>query len=251
MLVPERRDAIMSYLKEKHSVSVTELSRKLYISETSIRRDLSYLEKKGLLRKTYGGAILVTGENQLLSLSARTETEKEAKILIAQKAVSLIRDGDVLFFDSSSTCLAMIPFIRDFSSLVIVTNGAKAALALVELPFVRVYSTGGLLHPNIYSYSGPNAHKVIEKIQANKCFISPKGLDKVQGAFCTSEDEAAIRRAMIQHSQETILLCAGKKLSKQAAFHLCSLDEINTLVLDEAPDATWAAQLHEHSVQVL
>lgn len=214
MLVPERREAILAYLKERHTASVEELSRLLFVSPTSIRRDLSWLDGQGLVRKTYGGAILVSGENEMLSLDARSATEKEAKNIIARKAISLVRDGDVIFLDSGSTALAMIPYLRRFSSLTVVTNGAKAAQALTELPAVKVYCTGGRLKPHAYSYTGPIALETVSRIHADRCFISPKGLDINNGAYCAGEDEAFIRKAMMEHSRETVLLCASKKLDK-------------------------------------
>lgn len=251
VLVPERREAILAYLKENHSVSVEELSRRMFISPTSIRRDLAYLESKGLVRKTYGGAILISGENEMLSLDARSATEKEAKNIIAQKAVSLIQDGDVIFLDSSSTVLAMVPYIRDMASLTVITNGAKAALSLVELPFVRVYCTGGKLKPRVYSYTGPLALSAVSELHADKLFVSPKALDSALGAYCTSEDEASIRKAMMEHSCMTILLCASKKLDQRAAFRLCPMNAIHTIVLDEQPDARWQACFASNGVRIL
>ena len=251
MLVPERRDAILAYIKERHSISVEELSRMLFVSPTSIRRDLTWLDEHGLVRKTYGGAIAVSEENEMLSLDARSATEKEAKNTIARKAISLVRDGDVIFLDSSSTALALIPYLRNFGSLTVVTNGAKAALALTEIPSIRVYCTGGRLKPQVYSYTGPIALEMINQIHADKCFISPKGLDIQLGAYCAGEDEAYIRRAMMEHSRETVLMCASKKLDKRAAFRLCPMKSIRTIVLDTIPDESWQACFAENGVNML
>ncbi len=251
MLVPQRRDAIMQFIRQKHSASVAELSAMLYISETSIRRDLTYLEKVGMVRKTYGGAVLVTGENEVLSLDARKETEKEAKSRIAHKAIRLIHHGDVIFLDSSSTALAMVPLMGEFVSLTVITNGARIALSLLEHPSIQVYCTGGQLMPNIYSYNGALARKTIEGMHADKVFVSPKGLDLAQGAYCASEEEAAIRRAMIDNSSQTILLCAAQKLGKRATFHLCNLNEIHTLVCDIAPGEQWRQTFDHHRITCL
>ena len=251
MLVPQRRDAILEYIKKQHSVSVEELSKMLFISPTSIRRDLTYLAEKGLVRKTYGGAIVVSDENEMLSLDARSATEKEAKGIIARKAISLVRDGDVIFLDSSSTALAMLPYFRNFASLTVITNGAKAALALTEIPSLKVYCTGGRLKPQVYSYTGPIALEMVNQIHADKCFVSPKGLDIELGAFCAGEDEASIRKAMMERSRQTILMCASKKLDKRAAFRLCPMKSIHTIVLDTAPDENWQACFAENGVNIL
>lgn len=251
MLLPERRERIMNILKEKHTVTVGELSRTLFISETSVRRDLTFLERKGLLHKTYGGAVLLTHENEVLSLSARQETEKNAKLLIAQKAIELIRGGDVLYLDSSSTVLCMAPYLGKFDSLTVITNGAKIALALAEHPNIRVYSTGGLLSPNIFSYNGSMALQAIRGMHADKAFISPKAIDKTLGAFCAGEEETAIRRAMMERAQSTILLCAARKANCRASFHLCAWDAVDTVVCDTSLDAEWQACLAQAHTQLL
>lgn len=251
MLLPERREMIMTILKEKHTVTVSELSRTLFISETSVRRDLTFLERKGLLHKTYGGAVLLTHENEVLSLSARQETEKCAKNLIAQKAVELVGSGDVLYLDSSSTVLCMAPYLGKFDALTVITNGAKIALALAEFPNVRVYSTGGLLSPNIFSYNGAMALRTIRGMRANKAFISPKAMDKNWGAFCAGEEETAIRRAMMEQAQHTFLLCAARKADSHAPFHLCGWDAVEAVLCDSPLDEEWQACLKRAHTQLL
>lgn len=248
MLLPDRREAIMRLLREKHSISVSDLSRQLYISETSIRRDLTYLERNGLLKKTYGGAVLVTGENQVLSLEARQRTEASAKSIIARKAVTTIVDGSVIFIDSSSTALAMAPYMDKFNALTVITNGAKIALALVENSNIQVYCTGGLLTHRIYSYSGSLACDTIKKLQADVLFVSPKSLDIVKGAFCAGEEEAAVRRAMLQNSRKTVLLCNRQKMGRYAPFHLCGYDQIDTIISDQEPEPEWSECFAKHGI---
>lgn len=248
MLVPDRRQAIIDYLQEKHSASVAELSRMFFVSETSIRRDLTILERSGFVHKTYGGVVLMQGENSLLALDARRETEKEAKHIIARKAAGLIHNGDVIFLDSSSTSLAMVPFLPHFTSLSVITNGAKIAVALAEHPHIRVYSTGGLMTPNIFSYHGAIALQTLSAMHADRLFVSPKAVDLGRGAYCVDEEEAAIRRMMIDNSNETILLCAARKLGSRATFHLCGFDEIGVFVCDTTPDADWQACFDAHNI---
>ena len=102
MLSVERQQAVYEYICAHHSASVAELSKHFFISETSIRRDLQKLERSGLIHKTYGGAVLVQGDNEVISLEARQQVEREAKAIIAKKAASLVKNGDVIFLDSSS-----------------------------------------------------------------------------------------------------------------------------------------------------
>lgn len=251
MLVPERHQAIMNLLREKHVATVTELSQTFFISETSIRRDLTRLEALGLVRKTYGGVMLIQGDNDVVALHARMETEKEAKILIARKAVSLVKNGSFIFLDSSSTALAMVPYLAKLDTLTVITNGARVAVAFAEHPHIRVYSSGGLLTHNIYSYHGSIAQRMLSSMHATLSFVSVKALDIDKGAFCVNEEEAQIRHIMQQNSEKRVLLCNRLKFNTRSAFFLCALSDVDYVVTDQSLNATWAERFVEKNVQCL
>ncbi len=122
MLSYDRQQAVLEYIKEHHSATVAEMSKCFYISETSIRRDLSRLERAGLIRKTYGGAVIVDGSNEVLALEARQQVETEAKVLIAKKAASLVTNGQIIFLDSSSTAMSLVPYLSRLQNLSIFTT---------------------------------------------------------------------------------------------------------------------------------
>lgn len=250
MLVPDRQQAILDFLREKHSASVAELSRMFFISETSIRRDLAKLERSGFVRKTYGGAILLQGGNTVMSLEARQQTEKEAKNVIARKAAALVRNGDVIFLDSSSTALAMVPYLARLTSLSIITHGVKIAVELSAFPQLRVYCVGGLITPNLYSCNGTLACQMIDGMRADRFFVSPKAVTAGQGVYCANEEEATVRRMMMRRAGETVLLCNANKLDGSAAFHLCSLDAIHAVVCDRTPDSLWLDRFAELGITV-
>lgn len=251
MLIPERQQAILDFLKEHHAASVNQLSRMLFVSETSIRRDLTRLEKAGLVQKTYGGAILVQGENEVLALNARLEANKEAKILIARKAAAMVTNGSVVFLDSSSTALCMVPFLGKLQSLSVITNGARLAVAFAEYPHVRVYCSGGLLAAHIYSFNGAIAQQALRSMQADMAFVSVKALDPQTGAFCVSEEEAQIRRIMLDNSRRRVLLCSAKKLGNVSTFRLCGLDEIECVATDKAPEGSMREAFAAKGIRVL
>lgn len=132
MLTLERQQEILSLIKQRKSVSVAELSKRFFIGEASIRRDLDKLEKKGLVKRTYGGAVLVSGLDSEIPLFIREEEQRGAKQLIGQLAASLVEDDQIIFMDSSSTVLSMAPYLKGRQRLTVITNGAKAAVALAS-----------------------------------------------------------------------------------------------------------------------
>ena len=130
MLAYDRQQAVLDFIREQHSATVTELSKRFFISETSIRRDLARLEHAGFIHKTYGGAVIVDGNNEVLSLEARQQVESEAKVAIARKASSLVSNGQVIFLDSSSTVLSLVPFLSQLQNLSVITASLKTAMML-------------------------------------------------------------------------------------------------------------------------
>lgn len=251
MLTVERQQAIFEYIRQHHSASVAELSKHFFISETSIRRDLQRLERSGLIHKTYGGAVLVQGDNEVISLEARQQVEREAKAVIARKAASLVKNGDIIFLDSSSTAQLMVPHLSSLSSLSVFTNGLRIANALAEYPHVRVYVLGGLLNSRTFSMCGALTTQQIRGVYANQVFLSPKAVDENGGVYCANEEEAQLRHMMMELSDQTVLLCSRKKLGQHAAFRLCGLSEVSAFICEEPPEGRWLDLMQNHDVRML
>lgn len=251
MLSYDRQQAIMEYIRQHHSASVAELSKIFFISETSIRRDLQKLERSGLIHKTYGGAVLMQNDNEVISLEARQQIQRESKVVIARKTAGLVENGDVIFLDSSSTALSMVPFLSNLTSLSVITHGLRIANALSEYPQIKVYVLGGLLNARTFSIRGALTRQMLCGMFAKHFFVSPKGVDSHGNVFCVDEEEAYIRRMMMDQSEYTTLLCNCKKLGQTASFRLCSLKEVNTLVCDEEPDDYWKELALEDNITLL
>jgi DeoR family myo-inositol catabolism operon transcriptional repressor len=248
MLVIERQQAILDYITKNHSATVKELSDKFFVGETSIRRDLSHLVRTGLIRKTYGGAVLLPGANDILALDARQNLGKAEKRRIAQKASQLIMDGDIVFLDSSSTSLSMVPFLKAYNSLTVVTHSIQTALQLLHFKNIKVYLAGGLIHPTLKSCSGAFTRGVFQSMQANKAFISPRAVSLSGKVFCTGEEEMAVRKTIMEQSEKTILICNSAKLDHSAPFMLCGLRDIAAVVCEKKPSKEWLDIFAENDV---
>jgi len=250
MLKEERLQAIYEYIHEQKFVHVAELSQAFFISETSIRRDLTKLENSGLIKKTYGGALIKENINDVLPLKARANTAAKAKNVIAEKAKQFIRAGDVIFMDSSSTVLALVPHLKNIPNLTVITHGLKIACDLVEHTKVKVYCLGGLISTHTYSANGMMTIHALQNMRANKFFVSPKGISH-SGVYCASEEEAEIRRIMLEHSDETYLLCSVNKFDQTAVFQLCSLDRIKQIITDEEPEEKWKETFEAKQINMI
>ena len=251
VLVPERRQAILDYINKQHSATVAELSDKFCIGETSIRRDLTKLCESGYIRKTYGGAVLLPANNEVIALDARRHIEESAKNVIAQKAVSLIKDGDVIFLDSSSTSLHMVPYLKTFNNLSVVTHGLQTAFNLLSLPHIKVYMAGGFIKSNLKSCNGVFTCGIFSSMYADKVFISPKAVDRNHGFYCSSEEETQVRRTMMEHGNMVILLCSTNKLDQNAQFHLCDFKKINAVVCEKNPIKKWEEFFSKNNITLI
>ena len=173
----EREQRILEILLKEKKVSVKDLSKRLFTSEPSIRRDLVSLENQHLLKRIYGGAILEENDTtrHRIPFILREMDQQQEKIRIAQRAASFINDGTVIFLDASSSAYNMIPYLSSKKDLTIITNGVKALMNLSET-HIRTVSTGGVLLNSSYALVGDESYKTIDRYNADFFFFSCRGL---------------------------------------------------------------------------
>ena len=227
----ERQEKILELLKQSRSVTVSKLAKQLYIGEATIRRDLDALEKSGLVKRTYGGAVLVEGLSSEIPLLMRENESRESKLSICRQASELVSDGNIIIMDSSSTTYGMIEFIAPKKDLTVITNGAKTAVSLAE-SHNRVYSTGGELRNSSLSYIGQHAREFISGIHADLLFFSCRGLSDDGYLYDSSPEEAELRQIMIARAKKTVLLCDSTKVGKKSFYRICKISEVSLIISD-------------------
>jgi len=250
MLVIERQQAIMEYLKKHKTATVIALAKKYYSSEATIRRDLEALQAQGLIARTHGGAGILKGLNNEIPLYLREKEMLHEKRLIAALAIDLIDEGDVIILDSSSTIHEMIRHMGNMKNITVVTNGAKTALSLTELR-VSVFSTGGKLRENSLSYVGDIAKSTVENFCANKLFFSCRAISAKHGLMDSSLEEAELRRVMMNQSQLNILLCSDDKFEKSAFYRICDVGQIHVFVSNNRPPKSLCNMMLEQGIRII
>lgn len=231
MFEAERLQKILKFLDGKQAVSVQQLSQELFVSCTTIRRDLNELQRQGLVKRIHGGAVLIAGDAQELPLYMRKKQNSAAKELIALRAVTHIRDGQVLFLDASSTVQHLVPHLAGFRDLTIITNGLKTAQELSDLPH-KVYCTGGLQLHNSSAYVGHIAERTIREFNADIFFFSSRGLAADGRITDASGEETQLRRVMLEHSKTHIFLCDSSKFGADFCHNLCRLHQVDVFISD-------------------
>jgi DeoR/GlpR family transcriptional regulator of sugar metabolism len=227
----DREKQILEILLKEKQATVKQLAKALFISEPSVRRDLTRLEKQNLIKRIHGGAILeetALSKNRIPFLIREYE-QSNAKVLIAQKAVELVGDNDVIFLDASTSCYYLIPFLTSKRNLTVITNGVKALIKLAEYD-IHTISTGGTLVNSCLALTGAEAYQNIETFNADIAFFSCRGVSEDGYLTDISPEENNIRKRMIKHSKKSYLLCQTEKIGKGYFHNLCHKDEISGII---------------------
>lgn len=225
----ERQQEILSIIEKRGSISVNKLSEILYTSAPTIRRDLTVLENQGKILRTHGGAVLrKTAENEI-PLILREDSNNKSKKIIAEKAKKYIKNGDVIFLDASSTVAYLIPHLKKFSDIIVITNSPKTSVKLGE-ENIKNYCTGGLLLNRSIAYVGSSAEKFISDINANIFFFSSRGY--IEDGYITdsSTEEAIIKKAMIKNSDKSYYLCDTSKKGKKYMYNICKTLDVEEVI---------------------
>lgn len=237
MLKNEREREIINLLKNENGfITVKELCQKLYASESSIRRDLTVLENKGVVKKTYGGAELITNFSNVIAFEKRYHHSVEAKKTIAKKALKLIKDGSIIFLDQSSTSFYLANELLSKNALTVITNNIEI-LYLLSTSAIKAVSSGGFLSPqNRNCLIGPDAHSIFENTYADIAFFSAKSLSNDGVISDCTREEVALRNSMLKNAAKRIFLCDSKKFNTRSAYKQCTLSDIDFLI-SESEDA--------------
>lgn len=225
-----RKNELLRLIGENGYVTVGYLAKYLYTSASTIRRNLSALEKAGYVRRSYGGVELCTDAANI-PLKLRLKKNHIQKEQIAAQAAKLIQNHSVIFLDASSTCLHMAPFLSPFSDLTVYTNGLELCSLLSESG-IRVYCLGGRLLPRSQAFAGENAIHMAQTLFFDQLFFSGSGYD---GKIITdySEAETQLRRVLLAQSKAQYFLYDKSKLGKRYPYIICSDSQVTGLVTDE------------------
>ncbi|BDM66184.1 XRE family transcriptional regulator [Shewanella sp. NFH-SH190041] len=243
----QRRHAILNLLNKKGEVSVDELAVRLETSEVTIRKDLTLLEKNGLLFRRYGGAISVPqdiSQGNYRPLS----TNKQG---IAAAAAGLIRDHNRVIIDSGSTTIGLIPHLNDKRGLLVMTNSLQLANAIQELENEpTLLMTGGTWDPHSESFQGKVAEQVLRSYNFDQLFIGADGLDLQRGTT-TFNELTGLSKVMADVARTVVVMLESVKLGRIIPNLELPWSQIHYLVTDDALPADAAAQIRKQGVEVI
>ena len=230
MLISVRQEKILELLKANNDISVAEISSILHVSEPTIRRDFTELSKKGIITKFYGGArINHIAPDSEIPFIFRENEKSSAKAEMGRMAATFVQDGMVILLDGSTSAFHIVPYLANFKDLIVVTSGAKTAVALAEMN-IRTYSTGGQMIIHSYSYVGEQAENFVRNINADLLFFSCRGLAEDGRMTDVSVEEANLRKVMFEQSKKKILLCDDSKFGKLYFYNMGNANDADEIV---------------------
>lgn len=242
----ERRQRILSLLREQAGVRVSELAESLNASEGTIRHDLRALEEAGQLRRMRGGAVPRNGRCFVsAAFAARVQANAAAKQAIARRAAEMVVDGDSILLDASSTVFALARYLEDRRNLTVITNGIEVGLALAQNPSHTVILVGGTLRPDGTSVVGHLGRKILSDLHVKTAFVSCSGISVEAGLTEVDIHEVDLKREMLRSAERTVALIDASKFGKVELSLFARLDQVSHILTDRNPSPRFIERLRQ------
>lgn len=233
LFAKQRHEEILLLLKQKQSVTVTELCEIFNTSSETIRRDLLLLEKQGLLMRVHGGALLPKNMIGSSTIQERLSENITNKKLLCINAIKVIEAGDVIAIESGSTAIELAKMIANLTfNITVVTNAPDVADQLYHCQNIQLIMIGGQYLQEERAFYGQLALDSIMNIHVDKCFIFPTSISLKQGVATTCYELCSLSRAYISIADDVYFLCDSSKFEKTAFTKICSLTARHTIITD-------------------
>ncbi|MDR2649549.1 MAG: DeoR/GlpR family DNA-binding transcription regulator [Clostridiales bacterium] len=251
MLAIERQNKILANLQINQTALVSELSKEYSVTEETIRRDLEKLEKRGLIKKTYGGAVFGRDVGLDIPIRSRESVNQEENMYIAKLAATQIKDGETLMLDSSDISLYTARLLKQRIDLTIITNSVEMLMNFAFVKSVNVISTGGVLQKNDYILAGAGAEYALKGFHVDKVILSCSAIHRDYGLTEANEQEAHIKRLMVGSAKQIIVAASSNKFDNVSFVNFLDVSRMHTLITNEPPSLPWRDFLKQNQIELI
>jgi DeoR family fructose operon transcriptional repressor len=251
LFVEERRRLILDLLRQQGRVSVKTLSDSMQVSTVTIRQDLRALEESGYLERTYGGAVRRDdGGSPMpeLSFHARVHKKRRDKDAIAAAAIRRVQEGYSVALDASSTTYTMVPALKSFRKLTVITNSLIIAQSFLDAPHVQVFIPGGRLRRDSISIVG--RPEGLPELNINIGFFGARGVSAANGITDVDADEVTLKQAMMKRCVHSIVLVDGSKWGQVAPYTLARLADVHGIITSDDAPGDWVSDVRDAGMPV-
>jgi DeoR/GlpR family transcriptional regulator of sugar metabolism len=237
----ERQAQIAELVSTRGRAHIAELTEKLGVTESTIRKDLTALHERGLLKRTHGGALALPSTIER-DFHQRETKDQPAKHAIARACLSLLNDGDSVFLDGGTTVDSIARALADPTSpaspmrLSILTTALGVATKIAKSPRIDCLLLGGEVRADEGTVVGALTLEILERFSFNLAFIGASGFSE-SGVSVGSHAEAAVKASVVERARRVVLPLVHTKVGSTDFAHVCDLDEVDTVVLDESTPA--------------
>ncbi|MFC3198375.1 DeoR/GlpR family DNA-binding transcription regulator [Parapedobacter deserti] len=249
--ITKRHQFILERLKNKGQITIPELIDLTQVSGVTIRKDLKFLEDKGLIFITRGGASLTNPYTIDRPIYEKATINAEQKKKIAQAAVKLIGENDAIIIGSGTTAFEFAHHLHPANPLTVITPAVKVTMELCNRPNVEVLQLGGLIRPSSSSVAGSYVEYMLDRVSCGVLFIGVDGVDLDFGFSISNLTEANINQKMINTSQIVVVLADSSKFGKRGIAKICELEQVQYIVTDGGAPESMVKELEERGPKVI
>ena len=253
MYAEERQQAIADLLSLRGRLSVAELAAEYDVTTETVRRDLSLLERSGIVRRVHGGAVPAEA---LTVLEARVDDRDQArapeKERIAKAALDLLpRSGGSVLLDAGTTTARLAAMLPRDVSLTVITNGVPIAARLAGMTNIELHLLPGRVRSTTQAAVGESTVEALRTIRTDVAFLGANGLTLDHGFSTPDASEAAAKRAMVRSAQRAVVLMDSSKIGREHTVRFAELDDVDVVVTDSGVAPRDLADLHARDLEVV
>lgn len=245
-----RLNDIENLLEEQNTISINRLCEIFNVSKNTIRRDIVELEKRGTIKKVYGG-IMRNQTNIPEPFAAREIKNKAKKKQLAKLAANLVNDNDIIYIDSGTTTMHMVPYLADKKNLTILTANVYVINEAFHYPQMNVIATGGSLYRPSNAFTGASVLQFLKDFNISKCFLAATGISLENGATNASPMEGDIKKYLTKHSKVKILLVDSTKLNQVSLVTFSNLKDMDYIISDKKMPEEYEDYFKENDVKLI
>ena len=225
----ERVDIILKVLHQNGFANVKMLCDEVGYSKATVNRDLNFMEAQGLVVRSYGGVELV--EKQTVPLKQRYLKMKTEKKRICKAAAELVKNGDVIFIDCSSTAEYMAAYLLDKKDITVITANLAIVEFLSEFSNIKIICLGGEIIEPPSMLGGDLCVKNAMDYKVNKMFFATNGIN-LDGELVDSRAYNLLYNVMAKNAETVIYLADHKKINTPSPVVIMTADELDVIVTD-------------------
>lgn len=249
MLAIERREHILSYLRQHEYANVEQLAEILSVSSMTVRRDLNKLEEQNLIKRIHGGATISQFINAQPDIEQRKQESADEKRMIAAYAANLVCDGHTILLDAGTTALNIAQHLTD-KNIRVVTTDLSQALLLCQYKNIEVYITGGRVNDITQSCLGSQVNNYLDGIHVDIAFIGCTSWDLERGLTTPTEDRCTMKRTLAERAHTSVLVADSAKYGRYSFHQIMPLRDLDLIITDDNLPQTVQQALKESNISI-